>query len=423
MQASKRSLLKNIGGVTLGAATLPSIMKTALAQSDLKAIQNNTYKGAVLEASNDITIKSVTAFPYQIKIDSESSNSRKKWSSKTFFFVFVETSDGLQGVGEGWCSYGNAAALKNTVDLEIAPLMIGKSVFEHTRLVEQVRRAADLSNRLGTSAIAVSACEMAMWDLIGKKLNLPLYKLLGTVNPRIPVYASGGLYANNKSPQDLGRELQGYIKSGFNSVKMKVGSNYYDDIKRVAAAREALGNGPQLMVDFHYEWDVATTLRFARAIEKYDILWIESPLPPYDFDGYRRLSSQSPIAIAGNETVAWAETFQRYIASDGIHFIEIDPSACGGINESLSIAKLAYISGRPCTLHSSSSAVLFAADLHIAASIPNCHSVEYHMFHQWFWDTAPSNWKTVKDGTIQVPEGPGLGINLTMEYLKAIQKN
>jgi L-alanine-DL-glutamate epimerase-like enolase superfamily enzyme len=263
---------------------------------------------------------------------------------------------------------------------------------------------------------------MALWDIIGKKLNLPLYKLLGSNNPRIPVYASGGLYGANKSPQDLGRELLGYIKSGFNSVKMKVGANFYDDIKRVAAAREALGSGPQLMVDFHYEWDVATTLRFARAIEKYDILWIESPLPPYDFDGYRRLSAQSPIAIAGNETIAWAETFQRYISTDGIHYIEIDPSACGGVSESLSIAKLAQISGRPCTLHSSSSAVLFAADLHIAASIPNCHSVEYHMFHQWFWDAAPSNWKSVKDGTIHAPEGPGLGINFSLDYLNALSK-
>jgi L-alanine-DL-glutamate epimerase-like enolase superfamily enzyme len=125
---------------------------------------------------------------------------------------------------------------------------------------------------------------------------------------------------------------------------MKVGANLYDDIKRVAAAREALGHGTQLMVDFHYEWDVVTTLRFARAIEKYDILWMESPLPPYDFDGYRRLSAQSPIAIAGNETMAWAEMFHRYIKDDGIHFIEMDPSACGGISESMSIAKLAHIS-------------------------------------------------------------------------------
>jgi len=86
---------------------------------------------------------------------------------------------------------------------------------------------------------------------------------------------------------------------------------------------------------------------------------------------------------------AWADNFQRYINTDGIHYIEIDPTSCGGVSESLNIAKLAYTSGRPCTLHSSSSAVLFACDLHIAASIPNCHSVEYHMFHQLFWDKAP----------------------------------
>jgi L-alanine-DL-glutamate epimerase-like enolase superfamily enzyme len=262
---------------------------------------------------------------------------------------------------------------------------------------------------------------MAMWDLIGKKLKLPLHQLFGSNNTQIPVYASGGLYAANKTKEDLAREMLGYLKLGFNSVKMKVGAEYYDDIKRVAAVREAIGPTAQLMLDFHYEWDVAKTIKFARAVEKYDILWIESPLPPYDFEGYRRLSSMSPVSIAGNETMAWSEYFQRYIATDGIHYIEIDPSACGGMNESLSIAKLAYSSGRPCTLHSSSSAVLFAADLHIAASIPNCHSVEYHMFHQWFWDKAPKSWREVKNGFITAPEGHGLGVNIDLEFINSLK--
>jgi L-alanine-DL-glutamate epimerase-like enolase superfamily enzyme len=416
---NRRNLLqKAVLGSALG-MTLTDRLNLAFAQaqgSNSAMRVDNPLKSTM----NDILIKSVVAYPYEMKIESEASNSRKKWSSKTFFFVFIETTDGLQGVGEGWCSYGNAQALKATVEQELAPMMVGKSAFEHTRIAEQVRRNADLSNRLGISAIALSACEMAMWDVIGKRLQLPLYKLLGQFNPQIPVYASGGLYAANKTKDDLAKEMLGYLKRGFSSVKMKVGADYHDDIKRVAAVREAIGGQAQLMVDFHYEWDVAKTVRFAKAIERYDILWIESPIPPYDFDGYKRLSSLSPIAIAGNETMAWAESFQRYIATDGIHYIEIDPSACGGISESLSIAKLAYNSGRPCTLHSSSSAVLFAADLHIAASIPNCHSVEYHMFHQWFWDKAPSNWREVKNGFITAPTGPGLGVDLTLDNLKAL---
>lgn len=415
----RRQLLKKIALGSAVTMTLTERLNIAFGQTQQPSagVRPDSQLQNVM---NDMLIKSVTAFPYEMKIQSDASNSRKKWSSKTFFFVFIETTDGLQGVGEGWCSYGNALALKDTVDLEVAPLMVGKSAFEHNRIVEQVRRNADLSNRLGISAIALSACEMAMWDLIGKKLQLPLHKLLGTFNTQIPVYASGGLYAANKTKDDLAKEMLGYLKRGFNSVKIKVGADYYDDIKRVVAVREAIGPRAQLMVDFHYEWDVAKTLRFAKAIEQYDILWIESPLPPYDFDGYKRLSSMSPIAIAGNETMAWADNFQRYIASDGIHYIQIDPSACGGISEGLSIAKLAYISGRPCTIHSSSSAVLFAADLHIAASIPNCHSVEYHMFHQWFWDKAPKMWNIVENGFISAPTGPGLGVDITLDFLRSL---
>ncbi len=416
----RRNLLKNVSAYSIGSFFLTDSINNAFAQ------KNSSILGLSLEqlstAQNEILIKSVTAVPYELKIQSDASNSRKKWSSKTFFFVFIETHDGLQGVGEGWCSYGNAQALKDTVDLEVAPLMIGKSAYEHKRVVEQVRRNADLSNRLGISAIALSACEMAMWDLIGKKLQLPLYKLLGSYNPQVPVYASGGLYAANKSKEHLAKEMLSYLDHGFKGVKIKVGADFYDDIQRVAAVRKAIGFGPDLMVDFHYEWDVAKTLRFAKAIEPYDILWIESPIPPYDFDGYRRLSSQSPIAIAGNETMAWTDNFQRYINTDGIHYIEIDPSACGGVSESLSIAKIAATSGRPCTLHSSSSAVLFACDLHIAASIPNCHSVEYHMFHQWFWDKAPKGWHDVINGFLKVPEAPGLGVDLTLEHINSLKQ-
>lgn len=414
----KRMFLKSLGLFATGAGLEALTPAQLLAQTNAASTESSA-RNAVAATMADIKIKRVLAFPHEERITSEASNSRKKWSTKTFFFVFIESTDGLQGVGEGWCSYGNAAALKDTVDLEIAPLIVGKSAFEHRRVVEQVRRAADLSNRLGTAAVAASACEMALWDLIGKKLQLPLYKLFGSVTESVPVYASGGLYAPGKTANDLARELVGYIDSGFDAVKMKVGADFADDVKRVAAAREALGPNIRLMVDFHYEWDVATTLRFARAIEKYNIYWIESPIPPYDFEGYRRLSAQSPIPIAGNETMAWAENFQRYIAMDGIQYIEIDPSACGGLTESRNIADLAYISGRPCTFHSSSSAVLFAADLHVAASIPNCHSVEYHMFHQWFWDRGPADWRKVKKGTIPVPQGPGLGIDVTPDTFKA----
>jgi L-alanine-DL-glutamate epimerase-like enolase superfamily enzyme len=358
---------------------------------------------------------------YRQEITSNVSNARRAWNSKSSFFAFVESEDGQLGVGEGWTSYGSPAALKATVEDEIAPLVAGKSAFQHREVVERVRRGAELSNRFGTAAAAVSAVETAMWDLIGKKLGQPLYRLLGAAgSDRVKVYASGGLYGPNKSRDDLGKEMVGYVAMGFDTVKMKVGGvPLLEDVARVAAAREAIGPTIKLIVDVHYVWDAVATVRFARAIEKYDITWIEAPIPPLDFQAYRIASAQSPIPLAGCETVAWADTFQQYVEGNGLHYMMFDPSACGGIGESRRIADVAYNSGRPCTLHSSSSLVLFAADLHIAASVPNCHSVEYHMLHQWFWNRGPeSDWRRIEKGTIKVPSSPGLGIDLTPEHLK-----
>ena len=154
----------------------------------------------------------------------------------------------------------------------------------------------------------------------------------------------------------------------------------------MAAVREALGPDVRLMVDALYNYDVAEALRFAYAVARYDITFLEAPVSPFDVEGQAEVHGKSPIPVCGNETLAWTAPFRDLITRRATHWVQFDLGACGGIQEGRRIAELAHAFHLPATLHAASSAVLLAASLHLAASIPNAHSVEYHMLHQWLWD-------------------------------------
>ncbi|MEM7022640.1 MAG: mandelate racemase/muconate lactonizing enzyme family protein, partial [Pseudomonadota bacterium] len=254
----------------------------------------------------------------------------------------------------------------------------------------------------------------ALWDLIGKAAGRPLYKLLGACDEQVFTYASAGLYGKDKGPDELGAEMAGYVERGFTAVKMKVGgATLKEDVARVAAAREAIGPDTKLMVDALYNLSVPEALAMARAVERYDIHFFEAPVSAHDVEGQAQVHAQSPIPVCGNETLAWADTFRRLITAGAVHFVQFDPAACGGLTEARRIADMAGAFHKPCTLHASSTSVLMAAALHLGAAMPNCHSVEYHMVHQWFWDLEPEGTFAAEESFVRPPEGPGLGVSLT----------
>ena len=236
----------------------------------------------------------------------------------------------------------------------------------------------------------------------------------------VPVYASAGLYGEGKTPDDLAAEVKGWTGQGFDAVKIKVGgAPLAEDVRRVAAVREAIGPDVRLMVDALYNFDVAEALRFAYAVADYDIAFLEAPVSSFDVEGQSEVQRKSPIPICGNETLAWTAPFRELITRRATHFVQFDLGACGGIQEGRRIAELAHAFHLPATLHAASSAVLFAASLHLAASLPNGHSVEYHMLHQWLWDRAPDGAFAVSGGRLAPPAGPGHGVTLDPDSLDA----
>ena len=340
-------------------------------------------------------------------------NARRTWTEKSFLFCFVTAEDGTVGVGEGWTSYASPRALAATIEDDVAPLAVGREVaalLGDDALNRAMRDACVMSGRYGILAVALSAVEMALHDLAARAAGQPLWRHLGAADPRVPVYASGGLYAADKSPDDLGREVAGWIEEGHRAVKIKVGGvPLAEDAARVEACRAALGQGPELMVDAHYTLNVDGALDLARRIEPFGVAWLEAPIRPDDWRGHDRLAAASPVPLCGNETLPWRDGFER-LAEAGVRYLMPDLSACGGVAETLAVGRAAEAAGARLTLHSSSSVVLFFASLHVAAAAPALHSVEMHMMHRWFHDLAPSS-LAPEDGCLALTDAPGIGID------------
>ncbi len=347
-------------------------------------------------------------------------NARSRWATKSMVLAFVETDGGEVGVGEGWTTAGSPEALVRVIEDEVAPLVVGEDPFFVSRVWHRAFAATETSSRAGIVAAALGAVDTALWDLVGRLTGTPLYKLLGAHDDRVFTYASAGLYGAGKTPDDLGAGLAGYVAQGFTTVKMKVaGVPLADDVARVRAAREAIGPDARLMVDANYGLTVPEALAMARAFEPFDVAFFEAPVSPYDVAGQARVAAQSPIPLCGNETLSWRRGFLELLRADAVELVQFDLAACGGVSEGRRIADLAAAFHRPCTLHAASSAVLFAASLHLAAACANGHSVEYHMLHQWLWDLGPEGAFAIEPGGyVRPPAGPGIGLGLTPDEIR-----
>lgn len=345
-------------------------------------------------------------------------NPRMRFHKKQILLVFVEDESGRLGVGECWVHGSSPRALIALIEDDLTPLVIGTEPHHIGAITERVRRAVETSNQAGITAAAWSGIDIAIHDLRARQLGLPLADLLGRCCGDVPVYASAGLYGEGKTTDHLADEVKGWIDLGFDAVKIKVGGvALADDIARIAAVREAIGPEVLLMVDALYNFDVAEALRFAHASAPFDITFLEAPVSPFDVDGQVEVHQNSPIPVCGNETLAWVHTFRDLITRRATHWVQFDMAACGGVQEGRRIAELAHAFHLPTTLHAASSAVLFAASLHLAVSIPNAHSVEYHMLHQWLWDAVPVGTFSSTKGRLAPPSGPGHGVTLDPDSL------
>jgi len=252
---------------------------------------------------------------------------------------------------------------------------------------------------------AMSAVDNALWDLKGKILIQPVWKLLGGAQERVWAYAAGGYYEEGKGLRELCQEMEGFVKHGFRAVKMKVGwpgVSLREDAERVKAVREAIGPDVELMVDANNAWYANTAIRFGRMIEPYSPYWFEEPVRADDLKGGAKIAAalDVPVASGENEYTHWG--FRDLIESGAAEIIQADPSICGGISQWIKIAALASAYHLPMSPHGDAS-----IGSTCTAAVENGLITENYLTAFLDESVEPVEFR---DGYIYMTERPGLGI-------------
>jgi len=380
-------------------------------------------------------IKTVQAWWLQIPIEESRQHVSDFGRLRTFdaAILRIETDSGIIGWGEGKNAAGSAgsySALVHLLNHEFGPRLIGRDPSEITPIWEDlyngVRAGAaaarghplpELSRR-GLTMAAISAVDIALWDIRGKALDQPIWALLGGRKAaRLPAYASGGW----ADAAGIGDQLQSYIDAGgFRAVKMRVGSMDHRpqvSAERVKAARKAIGPDIELMVDAHGTYTVAEAKRFATLVADCDLAWFEEPVSADDRAGQAEFRSWTSIPVALGESECTRFDFAALVAARAVDILQPDPAFCGGITETMRIATLASSFNLRLAPHLWAGAPCFFAGLHVLAASPAGFIVEFSlganpMIHNL--SRAPVQ---VHNGTIAVPDGPGLGLEMDTDMI------
>lgn len=338
-------------------------------------------------------------------------------STRDVFLVKITTDEGIQGIGEGF-ALGSLRSTAIIVEEILKPLLIGADPTNIEGLWHKMYRTSFRVGRRGIVLAAISAIDIALWDILGKKANLPVYKLLGGAKNSITAYASGGYYQEGKTLEELAQEMSGYREQGFRAVKMKVGGDLMEtDIERVRTAREALGSQVKLAIDANNAWDYPTALRFARAIEKYDIFFFEEPLSSDDVQGSIKLARDTDISIAGYETEYTRYGLREMIINDAIDIVQTDAIWSGGISEAHKIGIVASTFGKDCIPHFSAGAVSLAANLHFGAALNNVKWIELTLDENPLRSELVVEPIQVIEAVLYLPQRPGLGVQLNQRII------
>ncbi|MEK0084904.1 mandelate racemase/muconate lactonizing enzyme family protein [Benzoatithermus flavus] len=326
--------------------------------------------------------------------------------------VRVRDAEGAEGVGYTFTVGRNGAAIDATLAREFPELVVGEDADLIERLWQKLWWALHYGGRGGPTVLALSAFDIALWDLKAKRAELPLWKLLGGHDPRVPCYAGG---IDLLLPLDaLLRQTDANLERGFRAIKMKVGRRRLaEDVERVAAIREHLGDGFPLMVDANMKWTVDEAIRAARAFQRFDPVWLEEPIVPDDVAGHARVVKEGGLPIAAGENLRTVWEFKQLIATGGVTYPEPDVTNCGGITAFMKIAHLAEAFGLPVTTHGAHDVTV-----HCLAAVPNRSYLEAHGFGLDRYIAEPLR---IEDGFAIAPDRPGHGIAFDWKGLEKVR--
>ncbi len=343
-------------------------------------------------------------------------------STRSLLLARVESDDGLAGWGEAITMFPEASlATHSLIQQGLANLLLGRDPCQINVLWRTLKEHTWWYGNGGIASLAISALDMALWDVRGKALGQPLHQMLGG-KLRDRLRACVSTHPSRPTVEGMAQELAGYAAQGYTAVKVgfgkkghaRLGEDPRRDVAFVAAVREALGDQVDFMVDigYHVRYEVVQAIQMTRAFERYQIRWIEDPLPAHDWEGYRRLRDaiETPIATGERE---WTPDGYRRLLQQGIgDLLLVDPGRVAGVSGFQQVNQMLAAANRHMNAHSWSSALNTAASVHLTAVAPNYIVMELMpvpgpMQHDLVRDPIVAH-----DGWITVPDRPGLGVEV-----------
>ena len=364
-------------------------------------------------------------------------SSQAAFPERTSLLVRLTTTDGLVGWGEGG-QYGPAEPVRTCIDAVLGPALLELPAAEPAMVWEHLYSLSRDFGQKGTYVEAISAIDIALWDLVGKTYGAPVSTLLGgRFRERVRAYGTGGYYTRTDFDADrdlpaLADTVRGYTDGGFTMLKLKVGLlPVHQDARRVQTVRETLGEDFRLLADANHAYTASTAIAMGRELEANGVECFEEPVPPEDRAGYARVRQALDLPIAGGEAEFTRYGFRDFIAGGCVDIVQPDVCASGGFSELRNVLALATAHNLRTIPHVWGSGIALAAGMHTCAVIPlaphtyvpvplqNEPVIEFDRTRNPLRDDLLTTPFTLDaDGYVQVPTGPGLGVEVDPEVLE-----
>lgn len=323
--------------------------------------------------------------------------------------VMLDAGDGRIGEGHLFAPGTRQLGVFEEMVLSFKPLLLGADPEFTEALWQSLWREINFFGHKGVSVFALSAIDMALWDLRGKALGRPIHRLLGGCRSAVPTYASGGLWLG-ASIDELVAEARGFVASGFRAMKMRLGRpRLEEDVERVAAVRAAIGPDIALMADANQGFTVDHAIRLGRRLEAFDLTWFEEPVPAYDLEGSARVAAALDTPIASGETEYARYGFRDMLQMKAADVLMPDLGRVGGVSEFVKVAHMAAAVDLPVSSH-----IYTEQSLMLVAALGNATYLE-HM--PWFGSLFREK-LDMREGQVIVPERPGFGFTFDPEAVE-----
>lgn len=361
------------------------------------------------EPRSGVKITRATTQDYEWKRAKPITNGLHTYATSDITIVKIETDAGVTGYGIGRPRPG---------ERELRADFLSRIVGKDPTLTEAIWASLwspKMSGRRGYETRALSSIDLALWDVKAKLAGMPLFRMLGGFRTKIPTYVAGGYYTEGKGHKELQEEVASYVEMGAKAVKMKIGAvPIKEDVARIKAVREAIGPDVKLLMDANCAYRYYEAIELSKRAEEHDPFWFEEAVQPDDYEGFKKIAAATRIPLATGENEYTKHGFRDLIATQAIAILNPDARYTGGVTEFMKIAAMAQAHGLDICPHGEQQ-----AHLHLLAAIPNAKLLEFYpkKVNSMASDIFIHSPKFNSDGTVDVPEVPGIGLDPNEEAL------